>query len=270
MAQAAQPQHTPVCFAYGRHSTYKQGRANDALTETVQHDRCKDYYQRELAPKGVVWGGWFYDAAVSGGKTNFSERPHGRTVFATAQPGDHVVITRLDRGFRRLGDGISTLEQFEKRGVQFHSIFERIDTSTAAGIMVRNILLSIAQFKRDLDSERTKESIQYLKDHGMPYHRSPPMGWRIVVRGETRVLRVDKAEREFIDLLADANAKGASFNKLSFWCWSNASHIAMRRQFSSPDAIKHAIYARALGYPKVSGKKAICQMYREAVESGQV
>ena len=236
----------------------------------MQKERCEDYWERELKPKGIKWGGWFYDRAVSGGKVLFSERDQGRIVFATALPGDHIVITRFDRGFRSVRDGINTMEQFESRGVQFHSIFERIDTSTAAGIVVRNILLSIAQFKRDLDSERTKESIQYLQDHGLPYHRSPPMGWRIVKRGESKVLRVDANERRFIDILADANAKGASFNKLSFWCWSNATHIAQRRNFGSPDAVKHAVYARALGYPKVSGKKAICQMYKEARLSGKV
>ena len=236
----------------------------------MQHERCHDYWKRELAPKGVLWAGWHYDRAVSGGKTSFSERDQGRIVFASAQPGDHVVITRLDRGFRRLSDGISTLEQFEKRGVQFHSIFERIDTSTAAGIMVRNILLSIAQFKRDLDSERTKESIQYLQDQGLPYHRSPPMGWRIVKGAAGKVLRVAKPERQFIDILADAHSKGASFNKLSMWCWANARHISQQRNFSNPGAVKHAIYARAMGYPKVAGKVAICRMYREATQSGQV
>lgn len=236
----------------------------------MQKDRCYDYWQRELAPKGVAWGGWFYDAAVSAGKSDFSERDKGRVVFCTAQPGDHVVITRFDRGFRRVRDGISTLEQFESRGVLFHSIFERIDSSTAAGLMVRNILLSIAQFKRDLDSERTRESINYLRDRGLPYHRSPPMGWRIVRRGKEKFLRVAKSEREFIEMLADANAKGASFNKLALWCWTNATHIAMQRNFASPDAVKHAIYARALGYPKVSGGKAICSMYHESRRSGQV
>lgn len=236
----------------------------------MQKDRCQDYWERELKPHGVAWGGWFYDRAVSGGKSNFSERPNGRVVFASAQPGDHIVMLDLTRGFRKLSDGIATMEQFDKRGVKFHSIFERIDTSTAQGLMVRNILLSIAQFKHDIDSERAKETIQYLQEQGLPYHRCPPMGWRNSNRGSGKVLRVDKSERQFIEVLAEANASGASFNKLAMWCWANASHISQRRNFSNPGAIKHAIYARALGYPKVSGKVAICRLYHDSRKSGKV
>jgi DNA invertase Pin-like site-specific DNA recombinase len=255
----ATPQRAPICYAYGRHSTHKQD-----LTEQVQADRCHDYWQRELASKGVVWGGFFYDRANSARKKMMTEREQGRIVFAMAQPGDHLVVTRLDRGFRSLKDGLVTLEQLGHRGVKFHSIFERIDTSTAHGVLIRNVLLSIAQFKSDLDSERTKESIAYLKSKGLPYSNTPPMGWRVVVRNEQRVLRINQREREFCEMLAEAHASGASFNTLALWCWKNGRSIDLPRDFGNTAAVRHAVWAKWLDFPKVAGRRAVYALLKES------
>jgi len=260
----SQTTRVPVCFGYGRHSTSKQD-----LTDDVQEDKVFAYYERELEHQGVEWAGWFYDRAVSGGK-NFSEREKGRIVFATAQPGDHVVITRLDRAFRKLSDGIATLDQLAQRGVHLHSIHDKIDTSCATGFLIRNVLLAVGQFKRDVDSERTKESLDYLRSQGLPYSNSPPVGWEIIVRDEKRLLRVHKKERVVLDVLAEAYAKGMTYRKLAFWCWSHPKKVPIKRNLNWPTQVRHALQARMLGYPKVTGRLAIDAMYREAKKLGQV
>ena len=234
----------------------------------MQHDRCFDYYQRELQHLGVVWGGWHYDDAVSGRKC-FSEREHGRVVFLSTLPGDHVVVTRLDRGFRKLSDGLNTLEQWANRGVHFHSVFDRIDTSTATGNLIRSVLLAVGQFKSDVDSERTKESIAYLRSQGLPYSASPPVGWRIITRNDKRLLQAYAKERKVLDILAEARANGGSYETIAFWVWGNRNKLGIERNLSWPTQVRHALEARALGYPKV-GRSLVRQMYKEAVESGKI
>lgn len=264
MDKHTQTTRVPICYGYGRHSTDKQTQ----LTGDVQEDRCYDYYMRELQTVGVAWGGWHYDDAVSGRKC-FSERPKGRVVFAAAQPGDHVVVTRLDRGFRKLSDGLNTLEQWAVRGVHFHSVYDRIDTSTATGNLIRSVLLAVGQFKADVDSERTKESIAYLQSQGLPYSRSAPVGWKIIERNGRRLLTVHKKEREVIDMLADLHADGASQQSIAFWIWTNRKKVPIERDLCWPTQVRHAFEARALGYPKV-GRRVVTRMYREAVRSGKV
>lgn len=264
MDSNAQATRVPVCYGYGRHSTDKQTE----LTGKVQHDRCFDYYQRELQHLGVVWGGWHYDDAVSGRKC-FSEREHGRVVFLSTLPGDHVVVTRLDRGFRKLSDGLNTLEQWANRGVHFHSVFDRIDTSTATGNLIRSVLLAVGQFKSDVDSERTKESIAYLRSQGLPYSASPPVGWRIITRNDKRLLQAYAKERKVLDILAEARANGGSYETIAFWVWGNRNKLGIERNLSWPTQVRHALEARALGYPKV-GRSLVRQMYKEAVESGKI
>jgi hypothetical protein len=71
----------PICYGYGRHSTNKQ-----ELTQEVQEFRTREYWERTLQPKGVAWGGFFYDAATSA-RIPFGEREQGRKIHTVAQTG---------------------------------------------------------------------------------------------------------------------------------------------------------------------------------------
>jgi DNA invertase Pin-like site-specific DNA recombinase len=254
-----------VCFAYGRHSTEKQG-----LTEEVQREKCFAYYERELKPSGVQWGGFFYDKAVSAFKVPFEERPKGREVFAVAQPGDHVLVAKLNRCFRSLINGKSVIEQFNNRGVFFHSLDYKIDTRSANGRFILSIYLAGAELEVELARERAVEIINYRIENELPYTPHAPMGWKIKMVSGAKVYRVDENEREFIERLTRANAAGKSFNDLAIWCWINQKTIGQKRPFNTPDSVKWAIKARALGYPKVVGGKRIAKLFREWVKSGKV
>jgi DNA invertase Pin-like site-specific DNA recombinase len=238
------------------------------LTQAVQEQRCFDYYNRVLAPQGVHWENFHYDAAVSAGRVPFAERPQGRLVFHAAQPGDHVVIARLDRCFRSVLDGASVMTLLEKRGVFLHSLDYNIDTSTPPGRFVRNILLAAAELERDLASDRTRETVAYLKAKELPYTKFPPMGWKFVKRLGKREYRVNPEEREFIETLAAGRAAGASIPDLAIYCWRNRNKMQTTRNFTDWGSVRWALQARVLGYPKVPGKVRIDHMYREHREAG--
>lgn len=222
-----------------------------------------------LQSKGVQWGTFYYDTAVSAGRVPFAERPQGRLLFHSARPGDHVVMTRLDRCFRSVLDGVSVMEQLEKRGVFFHSLDYNIDTSTPVGRYVRNILLAGAELERDLARERANEVFAYRMGNGLPYTSAPPMGWRITRSGKRKEFRACITERKFIDKLKAGRDSGATLDELALYCWKNAESLPVRRNFATPTAIKWALQARDLGFPKVCGGKRIAAMHREAVLAGQ-
>lgn len=238
------------------------------MTQEVQEARCRDYYERILQPMGVEWRGFFYDPAVSSGRVPFAERTQGRLLFHSAEPGDHVVMTRLDRCFRSVLDGVSVMEQLDKRGVFFHSLDYNIDTSTPVGRYVRNILLAGAELERDLARERANETYSYLMSNALPYSAHPPMGWRITKRGKRKEFRAFLTERKFIDKLAQARKAGATVHDLANYCWANREELNQTRNFASPTAIKWALQARNLGYPKVCGAKRIAAMHRELLAAG--
>ncbi len=73
---------------------------------------------------------------------------------------DAVVVYKLDRLSRKVIDTLTLIDTIEKAGVTFHSLNEKIDTSTAMGRFFLNITESLAQMERDLISERTKDALQ--------------------------------------------------------------------------------------------------------------
>lgn len=251
----AQTDRTPICYAYGRHSTGKQ-----ALTREVQEHKCRDYWERNLRDRGVQWGGFFYDPATSA-RTPFSERAQGRMVHALAQPGDHIVVSKLDRPFRSLRDGITHMEQWEQRKVVFHSMDLAVDTTTPLGRFFRTILLAVAELEREFARERTSEVIQERRRQGVPHGNACPMGWKIVGKGKNRRYRVDEEERALCDELARRRRAGASLEDLAYWSFHQKTFPA-KRTLPSRDQVKWALNARRAGYPLVVGYKKLNQMVR--------
>lgn len=238
------------------------------MTESVQEARCLHHYNLMMAPKGVVWHGWYYDRAVSAGRVPFAERPQGRLVFHGIEPGDHLVITRLDRCFRSVVDGASVMGQLEKRGVFFHSLDYNIDTSTPAGRFVRNILLAAGELERDLASDRAFETYAYLKSQDLPYTRMPPMGWKFVSRAGKRQYRVCPEERAFIGRLAVGRDAGASVSDLAHTLWLQRHSITTTRNFTDYGGVRWALQARMLGFPKLPGRKVIASLYAAYLKEG--
>lgn len=256
-------QRSALVYGYGRHSTHKQD-----LTQDVQKQRCYEYFQRSLLGDGCIWQGFYYDTAVSAGRTSFAERPQGKMVFHSLQPGDHLVLSRLDRCFRSVLDGVNVMEMLEKRGVYFHSLDLSIDTRTPLGRYVRNILLAGAELERDLARERANETIAYLQSQDLPYTRVAPIGWKIVRRNKRREYRVDQEERDFVELLREGRDAGASVYDLANYCWNTQERFGTSRNFGNLSAIKWALQAHALGFPKVVGRRRINKLWREQHDAG--
>lgn len=113
-----------------------------------------------------------YRESYSGQSKN---RPELERMIDALREGDIVVVQRLDRLGRSLKDLIELLDGFKQQGVQFISLNENIDTTTAVGELAFHMIGSIAQFERRLISERTKAGLDAARARGRKGGRKPKL-----------------------------------------------------------------------------------------------
>jgi len=102
-----------------------------------------------------------------------SARPQLRDLLDHARTGDVLVVWRLDRIGRSLQHLIQFTQDLDKRGIQFHSLTEGIDTTTASGQLLFNIMGSLAQFEHALIKERTHAGLEAAQAKGRRGGRPP-------------------------------------------------------------------------------------------------
>lgn len=132
-------------IGYARVSTEEQETAPqmDALNAA----NCDRIYQESMSGKS-------------------KQRPELNRMLDALRDGDVVVVQRLDRLGRSLKDLIDLLDDFNQRGVNFISLTENIDTTTATGELAFHMIGAIAQFERRLISERTKAGLSAARARG--------------------------------------------------------------------------------------------------------
>lgn len=94
---------------------------------------------------------------------------------AAIESGDTLVIWKMDRAFRSLMHALETIERLETRAVEFRSLTDHIDTSTAMGRCMYQISNAFAELERNLISERTKAGLQAAKARGKALGRPPKL-----------------------------------------------------------------------------------------------
>ena len=125
---------------------------------------------------------------------------------------DVVIIYKLDRLTRSVRDlGYLTQDVFEKTGVDFSSIQDNFDTTTANGKLVLNILGSVAQWERDIIAERTREVLMYKALQSKRVGQIP-YGWRLADDGDT-LLEIEQ-EQAAISLMQHLRGRGHSLQAI--------------------------------------------------------
>src|SRR4029450_8324112 len=133
---------------------------------------------------------------------------------------DVVVVYKVDRSTRALSDFAKLVDIFDRRGVSFVSITQQFNTTTSMGRLTLNVLLSFAQFEREVIGERVRDKIAASKKKGMWMGGMPPLGYDIkdrklvINRNEARTVvdiyrryLVLKSVRHLHDELADAGIR---------------------------------------------------------------
>lgn len=121
-----------------------------------------------------------------------------------------VLVYKIDRLTRSPKDFYQLIELFEKYKVGFISITERFDTSTPAGRLLRNIMLTFAQFERELASERTKDKMLERAKKGMWNGGVVPYGYKAV----NKRLTPDEKEAEIVRLIFETYVESGSLGEV--------------------------------------------------------
>ena len=176
------------CAIYTRKSS-EEGLEQSFNSLDAQREACRAYI---LSQKHEGWAAivsLYDDGGFSGGTM---ERPALKRLLddITAAKIDTVVVYKVDRLTRSLGDFSKIIEVFDSHGVSFVSVTQHFNTTTSMGRLTLNVLLSFAQFEREVTGERIRDKIAASKKKGMWMGGSVPQGYDCVERR----LVVNKAE----------------------------------------------------------------------------
>lgn len=118
-------------------------------------------------------------------------RPVYDAVLRRLKPGDIFVIWDLDRAYRSTRDALDQLDRLRGRNVSIHIANLGIDTNTPYGVLIYTIIGALAQFERDLLSQRTKEGIEAARQKGKRIGRPPKLSKRQLEVAASRLKRED-------------------------------------------------------------------------------
>jgi len=164
------------CAIYTRKSS-EEGLEQDFNSLDAQREACSAYVQSQASEGWTLLPDRYDDGGVSGGTL---ERPALTRLLADIDAGkiDTVVCYKVDRLSRSLFDFAKLVEAFEKAGVSFVSVTQSFNTTTSMGRLTLNMLLSFAQFEREVTAERIRDKIAASKAKGMWMGGTPPLGYR--------------------------------------------------------------------------------------------
>jgi DNA invertase Pin-like site-specific DNA recombinase len=184
-------------IGYARVSTLDQNL--DLQLDTLKQFGCEQIFEEK----------------ISGAS---KERPQLIKLFSILRKGDSVVVWKLDRLGRSLRDLIDLISKMKDLGVTFVSIQDSIDTSTATGRFTFNIFASLAEFEREIISERTRAGLAAARARGRKGGRRP--GYSKEIISKIKAVKVlydqgDKTVQEIADDLSISRATAYRFLKIA-------------------------------------------------------
>src|SRR5499433_255729 len=180
------------CAIYTRKSS-EEGLEQEFNSLAAQREACEAYIRSQQHEGWVLSKTRYDDGGFSGGNL---ERPALQHLLTDVRGDriDIVVVYKVDRLTRSLADFARLVEIFDARGVSFVSITQQFNTTSSMGRLTLNVLLSFAQFERDVTGERIRDKIAASKKKGLWMGGNPPLGYRV----SERALVIDPAEAETV------------------------------------------------------------------------
>ena len=191
--QTPAPIRKTRCAIYTRKST-DEGLDKEFNTLDAQRDACVAYIASQRHEGWIEVPDYYDDGGYSGGTL---ERPALKRLLADIEAGkvDVVVVYKIDRLSRALMDFAKLVEVFDAHGTTFVSVTQAFNTTTSMGRLTLNILLSFAQFEREVIGERIRDKFAASRARGMWMGGKVPLGYRVearkllVVESEARQVR---------------------------------------------------------------------------------
>ncbi len=183
------------CAIYTRKST-EEGLEQDFNSLQAQREACEAYIKSQKHEGWKLVRTRFDDGGHSGGTL---DRPALQTLLDAVDRNeiDVVVVYKVDRLTRSLANFAKIVERFDERGVSFVSVTQQFNTTSSMGRLTLNVLLSFAQFEREVTAERIRDKIAASKKKGMWMGGPPPLGYD----NEDKKLVVNAAEAKVVRTL---------------------------------------------------------------------
>ncbi len=164
------------CAIYTRKSS-DEGLEQDFNSLDAQRKACAAYVLSQASEGWKLLPQFYDDGGLSGGTL---ERPALQRLLADVAQGriDIIVVYKVDRLTRSLLDFAKLVEAFDEAGTSFVSVTQSFNTTTSMGRLTLNMLLSFAQFEREVTAERIRDKIAASKAKGMWMGGTPPIGYK--------------------------------------------------------------------------------------------
>jgi DNA invertase Pin-like site-specific DNA recombinase len=191
-------------IGYIRVSTEKQADSGVSL----------EAQEAKIRAMAVVQGADLAEAIVDAGESAKSlKRPGMERLLSLVDAGlvDTVIIAKLDRLTRSVADLAELLKRFERRGVSLVSVADSLDTRSAAGRLVLNIMVSVSQWEREAIGERTRDAMSHKRSKGERVG-TIPFGFRMA---EGSNLEEDPAEQDILARIRQLKAAGNTTRQIA-------------------------------------------------------
>lgn len=163
------------CAIYTRKSS-EEGLEQEFNSLDAQREACAAYVLSQRHEGWTLLSGEYDDGGFSGGNM---ERPGLKRLLAEVEAGrvDVIVVYKVDRLTRSLSDFARIVDVLDAQGASFVSITQSFNTTTSMGRLTLNVLLSFAQFEREVTGERIRDKIAQSKAKGMWMGGTVPLGY---------------------------------------------------------------------------------------------
>ncbi len=183
------------CAIYTRKSS-EEGLEQDFNSLHAQREACEAYIRSQAGEGWKLLQAHYDDGGFSGGNVN---RPGLRQLLADIEAGkiDTIVVYKVDRLTRSLPDFAKIVEVLDAQDVSFVSVTQQFNTTTSMGRLTLNMLLSFAQFEREVTGERIRDKIAASKKKGLWMGGNVPLGYE----ADGRTLKIVPEEAETVRTL---------------------------------------------------------------------
>jgi DNA invertase Pin-like site-specific DNA recombinase len=183
------------CAIYTRKSS-EEGLEQSFNSLHAQREACEAYIASQKHEGWQLIATGYDDGGFSGGSM---ERPGLKALLADVEAGliDTIVVYKVDRLTRALSDFARMVDRFDARSVSFVSVTQAFNTTTSMGRLTLNVLLSFAQFEREVTGERIRDKIAASKAKGMWMGGAVPLGYDVA----ERLLVINEPEAEQVRTL---------------------------------------------------------------------
>jgi len=242
------------CAIYCRVST-DEGLGQDFNSLDAQRESGEAFVSSRKPDGWICLSDHYDDGGYSGGNL---ERPALKQLLVDIEAGliDAVVCYKVDRLSRSLLDFSRLIEIFDRHHVMFLSVTQPINTGDSSGRLMLNVLLSFAQFEREMVADRTRDKMGAARKKGKWTGGYPPLGYDVHPDGGLLVVNEEEAEavRQIYSLYLDLESLQATAAELNRRGWHQKSWVTKGGTFREGGPFSKNILSRLLRNPVYVGK----------------